>query len=335
MNFLKTPFAAALAFTTFHVAPVDATAAPVVRERVVFTVDGQTVRGHLYRPATVAGRAAPAVVVGGSLTSVKEQMAGTYARELAERGIVALAIDYRHWGESDGLPRQLEDNVTKDADLRAAVRWLGSQHDVDRDAVGLLGICASAANVLDAAAHNPDVKAVATVAGWFAGPDDVAMVYGGEAAVAALRTQAADAAARYATDGVAPAITAYAPAGQSGSHVGDHLSYYFDPQRGNIAAWKNAFAVQSWTAWLDRDPLRAAAAVTAPTLVVHSDQAALPEHARRVHAQLAGPKALHWTADPHLDFYDRPATVAATSDRIADFLRDVARAASTHRTAAR
>lgn len=44
----------------------------------------------------------PAVVVVGSLTSVKEQMSGLYAQKLADQGIVALAFDYRFFGEWGG-----------------------------------------------------------------------------------------------------------------------------------------------------------------------------------------------------------------------------------------
>ncbi|MCX5539990.1 alpha/beta hydrolase [Paraburkholderia sp. CNPSo 3076] len=70
---------------------------------VSFKRDGLTLEGNLFAPGNFneTGRY-PAVVVAGSLSSVKEQMAGAYGRKLAENGFVALALDYSHYGEAKG-----------------------------------------------------------------------------------------------------------------------------------------------------------------------------------------------------------------------------------------
>jgi uncharacterized protein len=81
------------------IASSSALAAEFEKQSVSFKVDGQTLRGDLYLPrGASASSKVPAVVVGGSLTSVKEQMSASYAQELAKRGIAALAFDYRHYG---------------------------------------------------------------------------------------------------------------------------------------------------------------------------------------------------------------------------------------------
>ena len=54
------------------------------------------------------------------MTSVKEQVTGVYAAAFAVRGIAALAIDHRHYGESGGQPRQYEYSAHKIEDLRRA-----------------------------------------------------------------------------------------------------------------------------------------------------------------------------------------------------------------------
>ncbi|MFL6835082.1 MAG: hypothetical protein ACJ8F0_21095 [Xanthobacteraceae bacterium] len=38
-------------------------------------------------------------------------MGGIYAAEMAQRGIIGLAIDYRNFGESGGEPRQYDDSA--------------------------------------------------------------------------------------------------------------------------------------------------------------------------------------------------------------------------------
>jgi uncharacterized protein len=76
----------------------------VTRLRVAFEVAGDGVVGDLHLPAGPGPH--PAAIVVGPMTSVKEQVTGVYAAALAERGIVALAIDHRGYGESAGAPRQ-------------------------------------------------------------------------------------------------------------------------------------------------------------------------------------------------------------------------------------
>ena len=77
--------------------------------------------------------------------AVKEQSANLYAQKLAEQGFVALSLDLSFWGESEGQPRNavLPDVYTED--FSAAVDFLGTRPLVDRDRIGVLGICGSGA----------------------------------------------------------------------------------------------------------------------------------------------------------------------------------------------
>ena len=80
------------------------TKAGVTSENVSFDSNGVTLKGTLYKPEGAAGALAGAIVTG-AWTTVKEQMSGTYARELASRGMAALAFDFTGWGKSGGEPR--------------------------------------------------------------------------------------------------------------------------------------------------------------------------------------------------------------------------------------
>jgi uncharacterized protein len=301
---------------------LSAHAAEFSKQAVSFKVAGQTVRADLYMPKRAGPKVrVPAMVVGGSLTSVKEQMSASYAKELARNGIAALAIDYRHYGQSEGMPRQLESVETKKADLLAAAAFLRKQTAVLPQGVALLGICTSGGNVIQAAAADPNIAAVVTVAGWFAEPSLTPMLYGGEQAVAQLRKQSDAALAKYRTTGVADTVQTYGMAGSGAAHAGDHMDYYVNPARGQIPAWTNAMAVQSWNSWLSFDPVSAAPHVKVPTMIIHSDDSALPDQAKKVYGLLAGPKELSWLQGGHFEFYDNPSKVSQAAAEAVRFLR--------------
>jgi uncharacterized protein len=298
-----------------------AMAAQFEKRSVSFKVEGQTLRGDLYLPkGAKAGAGLPAVVVGGSLTSIKEQMSASYAKELASRGIAALAFDYRHYGQSEGQPRQLESVEAKKADLKGAVSFLQTQAAINPSGISLLGVCTSGGNVIQAAAEDVRVKAVVTIAGWFAEPSLTPLLYGGEASVAGLKAQGQQALAKYRSTGVSDTVKTYGMAGSGAAHAGDHMDYYVNAQRGNINQWTNAFAVQSWESWLSFDPVSAASKVKVPTMIIHSDDSAFPDQAKKVYGLLAGFKELNWLKGGHFEFYDNAAKVKEAAGEVARFV---------------
>jgi uncharacterized protein len=55
------------------------------------------------------------------------------------------------------------------------------------------------------------------------------------------------------------------------------LDYYANPARGVVKEWTNQMAETSWLNWFTFDGLAAAAAVSTPTLSVHSDGCVFPD----------------------------------------------------------
>ncbi|RYY69898.1 MAG: alpha/beta hydrolase [Chitinophagaceae bacterium] len=122
------------------------------------------VAGHLFIPKNLDSKAKnAAIVVGHPMGAVKEQSADVYASNMADRGFIALAIDLSFWGESEGSPRNavLPDMYAED--FSAAVDFLGTREFVDRERIGVLGVCGSGSFVISAAKIDPRMKAIATV----------------------------------------------------------------------------------------------------------------------------------------------------------------------------
>jgi fermentation-respiration switch protein FrsA (DUF1100 family) len=137
----------------------------VTVQKVTFKNQYQmTVAGNLFIPKTLAGGTKhPAIIVGHPMGAVKEQSANLYATKMAERGFVTLSLDLSFWGESEGRPRNTVAPDIYAEDFSAAVDFLGTQALVDRDRIGVLGICGSGSFVISAAKIDPRMRAVATV----------------------------------------------------------------------------------------------------------------------------------------------------------------------------
>ena len=122
------------------------------------------VAGNLFVPNELnRSSTRAAVVVGHPMGATKEQSANLYATKMAEEGFVTLSIDLPFWGESEGRPRNLVAPDLYAEAFSAAVDYLGTQPFVDRERIGVLGICGSGSFAVSAAKIDPRIKAVATV----------------------------------------------------------------------------------------------------------------------------------------------------------------------------
>ena len=104
-----------------------------------------------------------AIIVGHPMGAVKEQSANLYATKMAEQGFVTLSLDLSFWGESAGEPRNAVAPDIYAEDFSAAVDFLGTRPFVDRNRIGVIGICGSGSFVISAAKIDPRLKAIATV----------------------------------------------------------------------------------------------------------------------------------------------------------------------------
>lgn len=104
----------------------------------------------------------PALIVGAPYGGVKEQGPGVYANELAQRGFVVLTFDQSFMGDSNGEPRHVSSPDIFTENFSAAVDYLGLQSFVDREKIGVIGICGSGGFGLSAAQVDTRIKAVAT-----------------------------------------------------------------------------------------------------------------------------------------------------------------------------
>ena len=272
--------------------------------RVAFRADGIKLVGNLD-----VATDAPAVVLTGPFTGVKEQVVGTYARLLRERGVTTLAFDHRGFGESGGR-RAHEDSQGKLADLRAAVSLLAEVAGTER--IGVVGVCLGGGYAVKAAATDPRLKAVVGIAGAYNSPVRFSAGPGYRQAVTSFID-------RY--DEELPAV---APNQGNAAMAGDEPYAYYGTDRAKAEHWENRVTYGSLHSLMTLDALGAAPLLAeTPLLIVHGrrDDYCSPELAEAVHADATGPKEIHWldTAQ-HIDLYDVEPYVTQAADAAAEFL---------------
>lgn len=139
-------------------------------QKVSFKKYDLSIAALLFLPETFdAQKKYPAIVVTHPGGGVKEQCSSLYAWHLSQAGYVALAFDASHQGESEGLPRLLEDPFSRVEDIRSAVDYLMTLSYVDETKIAAMGVCAGAGYTMSAVQTDIRIKAACGISTWDVG----------------------------------------------------------------------------------------------------------------------------------------------------------------------
>lgn len=285
---------------------------------------GIALSADLYLPKNRGDQPLPALAVGGPFGAVKEQSSGLYAQTMAERGFAALAFDPSFTGESGGEPRNVASPDINTEDFSAAVDYLGLQPFIDRERIGVIGICGWGGMALNAVAVDKRVKAVVATTMY-----DMTRVMSkgyNDSVTLEQRTQALEQMSRQRWADVEKKTPAYQPAynvlkGGEAQFLVDYHDYYMTP-RGY-----HPRAVNSGNAWTQTTPVSfmnmpiltyIAEISPRPLLLVHGENAHSRYFSETAFAAAAEPKELMIIPNAsHTDLYDRMDKIPF--DRIAEF----------------
>ena len=292
-------------------------------EQITFKSEGLKLVGNLYYPANYKkGESYSAIIVAGSWTTVKEQMAGLYAERFAKEGFITLAFDFRNYGDSEGEPRFWENPTMKVEDIKNAVSYLQTLPEVNNDRIGTFAVCAGSMYTLMAAAEDTRIKAVVTAASWLQDEEAVKLFYGGEEGVNSKIETAQKAKETFAKDGVVEYIKTISTTNPAAAMYGPY-DYYLNPERGAVKEWSNdKFAVMSWEDWLTLNPMPYASKLKTPTLMIHSDACVLPQYTKNFFEKIAtDDKKLDWIETDldspmqQFNFYDQEKEVSIAVEK--------------------
>ena len=120
---------------------------------------GEALAAYVYRPHA-DGRTRPCVVMAHGFSATRDDGLPAYAEAFRDAGYVVVLFDYRHFGASTGMPRQLLDIGRQQDDYRAVVAWARRLDGIDPDRIVLWGSSFSGGHVLTVAADDPRIAAV-------------------------------------------------------------------------------------------------------------------------------------------------------------------------------
>ncbi|MFD4428686.1 alpha/beta hydrolase, partial [Nocardia sp. NPDC058497] len=107
-----------------------------------------------------APRPRPLVIMGHGLGATREMGLDRYARRFVAAGMGVLAFDYRHFGASEGDPRQVVNIARQRQDWKAAVAYGRSIRGFDATRIALWGTSFGGGHVLSVAPDDDYLAAV-------------------------------------------------------------------------------------------------------------------------------------------------------------------------------
>ena len=274
---------------------------------------GITLAADMYTPKNVVGKL-PAIAVSDPFGAVKEQSSGLYAQKMAEFGILTIAFDPSYTGESSGTPRYVASPDINTEDFCAAVDFLSVQENVDRERIGIIGICGWGGMAINAAAIDTRIKATAamtmydmtrvTANGYFDAEDSEQARYEKKKAMNAQRTMDYKNGSYALAGGVVDPLPEEAP-----QFVKDYYAYYKTPRGCHPRSLNSngGWNVTSSLSFLNMPILQYSSEICSAVLLVHGEKAHSRYFSETAYSKLTGDnkELLIIPGANHTDLYDQ------------------------------
>jgi pimeloyl-ACP methyl ester carboxylesterase len=260
----------------------------------------------------------PLVVMAHGFAAEKSFGLQPYADHFLRRGLAVMMFDYRHFGGSEGTPRNLVSHRRQRQDWQAALDFAGDLPGIDASHIALWGTSFSGGHVLDCAARNANVAAVVAQVPMLDVPGSLRgnrTRYFTQAIWHGVRDllHAATFRSPHRVPVVGPNRT-FAVMNKPGCESGYRRLIPED------ADWRNSVPARAVLTSLLNRPIRRAGQVTCPTLfvVAEQDQLAPARVVRKAAARMPDAKVVTLPGDHFAPYFDE--TFAAAVEQEADFL---------------
>lgn len=151
-----------------------------------FEIKGTSLSAWLYLPENLSAPV-PCIIMGHGFGGTKDAGLEPYAGRFQEAGLAVLIFDYRHFGESDGEPRQLIWIPYQLEDWTAAIHYARGLKEIDSAKIALWGTSFSGGHVIVLAARDKNIACVSAQCPWLDGHESATMAFKKEGIGYALR----------------------------------------------------------------------------------------------------------------------------------------------------
>jgi len=143
------------------------------RAETAFSSHGTRCAATVFRPVSEAGNAPaarPVIVMAHGFGAPRAHRLYAYGGEFARAGYLVVVFDYRYWGDSDGLPRQVLTIADQLDDWRAAIEFARTLPGADSDRIVAWGTSFSGGHVITLAAGGENLAAIIAQVPHVSGP---------------------------------------------------------------------------------------------------------------------------------------------------------------------
>jgi pimeloyl-ACP methyl ester carboxylesterase len=253
-------------FTQPEPGPAVTVAGGAVRHDVRFACGEVQCAAWLYVPATAAK--APVVVMGHGFGGTRDGGLEPFAEHFARDGVAALVFDYRHFGASGGMPRQLVNPWMQLEDWRAALSFARTDARVDGTRVAVWGTSLGGGLALITAANDVGIRAAVAQAPQIDSNVEGEATFPGVWWLIRLLFTAWGDLANDALGGAPITIAAVAPSDGFGMIPDDKALQSAKAMTKPRSTYRNEVLARSIFTFDDYNPAVQAAALKAPTLLI-------------------------------------------------------------------
>jgi len=132
---------------------------PSFRKNVSINLGGTKISAWLYLPENKS-IPVPCVIMSHGFGGTKGVILEKYALRYRKEGLAVITYDFRHFGESGGVPRQLYSQAYQIEDLKAVIKYVRGRKEINPDKIALWGTSAAGGYGLLIAARDKRIACI-------------------------------------------------------------------------------------------------------------------------------------------------------------------------------
>ena len=132
---------------------------PECRYDVTIKSEGVNLSAWLYLPENISGTL-PCIIMSNGFGGTKDMILEQYALRFVGEGFAVINYDYRHFGASEGIPRQKFEMFNQIEDLKSVISFARKHKDIDKNKIALWGTSAAGGYGLIIAAEDKDIASI-------------------------------------------------------------------------------------------------------------------------------------------------------------------------------